>query len=420
MGGSVMVALSDTGHAALTRRVGKAQRRGKAMGLLLVAPLLALLLVTFVFPIGLMLYRSVDNPVIPAALPETVAALRAWQPPGLPDEATYAGLASDLRQAQQAGKAGKLGGRLNYELPGASTAISQMVRKLNDPEVAVPPYRELFIATNQLWGEERIWARIKQLSGPLTASNYLTALDLDRDTAGAIVARPATQAVYVELFLRTLWVSAFVTAVCALLAYPIAYQIARQPPQLANVLLFLVLLPFWTSALVRTTAWIILLQRQGLINDVLVWLGVLEDTQRILMVYNMTGTLIAMVHVLLPFMVLPIYSVMKSISPDYVQAARSLGGSPMNAWRRVYFPLTLPGLGAGGLLVFISAIGYYITPALVGGRDGRLISNFIAYHMQESLNWGLAAALGTVLLAAVLLLYFIYDRLIGLNNLRLG
>lgn len=416
-----MATLTGTaGSPNLARRVRIAQRRGKAVGLLLIAPLLALLLVTFVLPIGMMLFRSIDNPVVPAALPETVVALRDWHPPGLPDEAVYAGLARDLQLARQAGLAGKLGGRLNYELPGASTAVSQMVRKLTAAESVAPPYRDLFIATNRLWGDEAIWARIKQLSGRLTAGNYLNALDLDRDTQGRIVARPPSQSVYVALFLRTLWVSAFVTAACALLAYPIAYQIAQQPPRLANILLFFVLLPFWTSALVRTTAWIILLQRQGLINDLLVWLGVLDDGQRILMVYNMTGTLIAMVHVLLPFMVLPLYSVMKSISPEYVQAARSLGGTPANAWRRIYFPLTLPGLGAGSILVFISAIGYYITPALVGGRDGRLISNFIAYHMQESLNWGLAAALGTLLLAAVMVLYFLYDRVVGLTNLRLG
>lgn len=397
-----------------------AQRREKAAGLILIAPLIVLMLVTFVFPIGLMLYRSIDNPVIADTLPRTIRALQDWQATALPDEAAYEALAEDLREASEAGLVGRLETRLNFELPGAKTAISQAARRLRSSEGPTGSYKEFLIAAKDTWGDVAIWSTIKQLSPRLTDSYYLTALDLERDVSGNIVSKPEHQAAYVSLFMRTIWISAFVTIACVLLAYPIAYQIANQPTSTANILLFLVLLPFWTSALVRTTAWIIILQRQGIVNDVLVWTGLLANEDRVQLIYNMTGTLIAMIHVLLPFMVLPIYSVMKSISPEYVQAAQSLGGSPLNAWRRVYFPQTLPGLGAGCILVFVSAIGYYITPALVGGRNGRLISNFIAFHMQESLNWGLAAALGGLLLAGVLGLYFLYDRVFGLNRLRLG
>ena len=158
--------------------------------------------------------------------------------------------------------------------------------------------------------------------------------------------------------------------------------------------MIMVLLPFWTSRLVRTTSWIVLLQTEGVLNDIAVWVGVISDDNRLQMIYNMTGTVVAMVHILLPFMVLPLFSVMKTISPSYVRAAKSLGATPSRAFWTVYFPQTVPGIGAGSLLVFILSIGYYITPALVGGRTGQLISNFIAYHMQSSLNWGLAAALG--------------------------
>ena len=164
----------------------------------------------------------------------------------------------------------------------------------------------------------------------------------------------------------------------------------------------------------------VLLQTQGVINDLLVGLGVIDDQQRLAMVYNMTGTLIAMTHVLLPFMVLSLYSVMRTITPQYLRAAASLGAGPVQAFWRVYWPLSLPGVGAGALLVFIVALGYYITPALVGGRSGQLISNLIAYHMQESLNWGLAAALGAILLLCVLMFYVVYDRVVGINRLRLG
>ena len=184
--------------------------------------------------------------------------------------------------------------------------------------------------------------------------------------------------------------------------------------------MILVLLPFWTSLLVRTSAWIALLQQEGVINDLLVWIGVVADDARLQTIHNQIGTVVAMTHILLPFMVLPLYSVMKTIPPSYMRAALSLGANPVMAFFRVYFPQTVPGIGAGGILVFIIAIGYYITPALVGGTKGTLISNFIAYHISTSLNWGLAAALGIILLGLVLALYLLYDKIVGIDNMKLG
>ena len=211
-----------------------------------------------------------------------------------------------------------------------------------------------------------------------------------------------------------------VTLLCLAIGYPIAHLIATSPPKRGNLLLLMVLVPFWTSLLVRTTAWIVLLQRQGVINSLLVSMGITPDSERLELIYNMTGTFTAMTHVLLPFMVLPLYSVMRSIPPTHMAAAASLGANPVQGFLRVYLPQTLPGIGAGGLLVFILAIGYYITPALVGGRSGQLISNMIAYHVQTSLNWGLAAALSSILLVAVIGLYLIYNRLVGIDRMRLG
>ena len=219
---------------------------------------------------------------------------------------------------------------------------------------------------------------------------------------------------------RTFVVSLGITALCLLLGYPVAYLIAHAPPRRAGLLLALVLVPFWTSLLVRTTSWIVLLQSRGVVNDLLVALGLLGDDGRLAMIYNMTGTAVAMTHVLLPFMVLPLYSVMRTIPPQQMRAAESLGASFPLAFRRVYWPQSLAGVGAGSLLVFILAIGYYITPALVGGQSGQLISNFIAYHMQTSLNWGLAGALGGILLACVVGLYLLYDRVVGVERMRLG
>jgi putative spermidine/putrescine transport system permease protein len=204
------------------------------------------------------------------------------------------------------------------------------------------------------------------------------------------------------------------------LAYPISYLLATLPLRYSNLLMIFVLLPFWTSLLVRTTAWIVMLQSQGVLNDLFVFFGLVSDDNRLQLIYNLTGTIIAMTHILLPFMVLPIYSVMKTISPSYMRAALSLGANPTVAFIRVYVPQTQSGIGAGSILVFILSIGYYITPALVGGTDGTLISNQIAYHMQSSLNWGLAAALGALLLFSVLVLYLIYNKIVGVDNMRLG
>jgi putative spermidine/putrescine transport system permease protein len=205
-----------------------------------------------------------------------------------------------------------------------------------------------------------------------------------------------------------------------LLAFPVSHLLANLPLRYSNLLMILVLLPFWTSLLVRTTSWITLLQSQGVLNDLLVAVGLIGDDGRIQLMYNQFGTIIAMTHILLPFMILPLYSVMKTIPPSYMRAARSLGATPFTAFVKVYFPLTIPGIGAGTLLVFILAIGYYITPALVGGSSGELISNQIAFHMQSSLNWSLAAALGAILLFGVILLYWLYARLIGIDNMKFG
>jgi putative spermidine/putrescine transport system permease protein len=254
----------------------------------------------------------------------------------------------------------------------------------------------------------------------ITPAFYVAALDLKYDAEGNVIRADELYQIYLNNFIKTLGVSALITLICVILAYPVAYLLSVLPLRQSNLLMIMVLLPFWTSLLVRTTAWIAILQTEGVINDMLVFLGFISDDGRIQMIYNQTGTIIAMVHILLPFMILPLYSVMKTIPPSYMRAALSMGAKPMYAYRKVYLPQTLPGLAAGTLLVFILAIGYYITPALVGGEDGLLISNLIAYHIQKSLNWSLGAALGTILLVVVLLLYWLYNRLIGIDKLRFG
>ena len=279
--------------------------------------------------------------------------------------------------------------------------------------------RDQFIDMDDGWSDIRIWGRIQSFAPAYTEGYFLSSVDLQKTPEGVRV-RPENERIYITLFLRTLFMSLAITGACLLLGYPVAWLLATLPLRTSNILLILVLLPFWTSLLVRTSAWKVLLQQQGVINDLLVSMGFVADDARLIMINNQFGTIVAMTHILLPFMILPLYSVMKTIPPSYVRAAKSLGATDWTAFWRVYFPLSVPGIGAGCILVFILAIGYYITPELVGGRTGTFISNRIAYHISTSLNWGLAAALGTLLLAAVLMLYWIYDRVVGIDNVKLG
>ena len=286
---------------------------------------------------------------------------------------------------------------------------------------AIPPvdFPAAFAGSDKAWATPEPWAVIRLFSGRYTSGYFLNAIDLGKTPQG-IAPRPDDERVYIMLFQRTMALSLAITALCILLGYPVAWLLANLPARQANLLMILVLLPFWTSLLVRTSAWKVLLQQQGVINDILVWVGLVADDNRLILINNPTGTIIAMTHILLPFMILPLYSVMKTIPPSYLRAAKSLGANDWTAFWRVYFPQSVPGIGAGSILVFILAIGYYITPELVGGAKGVFISNRIAYHIGTSLNWGLAAALGTILLAVVLLLYWVYDRIVGIDNVKLG
>jgi putative spermidine/putrescine transport system permease protein len=329
----------------------------------------------------------------------------------------FSALVTDIKTARKDKTIGRIATRVNQELPGTRSLFTSSARKIKK---VAPPYAESMVKMNKKWGRLDVWQTMKLTSQSLTPGFYATALDGKYTVDQGFISQVENRQIYVKLFWRTLLISGSVMLLCLLLGYPVAYLLATLPLRYSNLLMIMVLLPFWTSLLVRTTAWIAILQSQGVVNDLLVWIGITGDESRFSLIYNMTGTIVAMTHILLPFMILPLYSVMKTIPPSYMRAARSLGATPTRAFIKIYMPQTIPGVGAGGLLVFILAIGYYITPALVGGQDGQLISNMIAYHMQKSLNWSLAAALGGILLAGVLLLYWAYDRIIGIDNMKLG
>jgi putative spermidine/putrescine transport system permease protein len=499
----------------LKRSLARALRRQKIRALVLVAPLLIFVLLTFLAPIGDMLFRSVENKIVKDTLPETVVALASWDANSgeTPPEAVFEALYIDLFLAQEQKLHTRLGTRLNYE----KTGLSSMFRKsgrgvkkfdtdvyadafidadaaLKDPaswvamminsgnRAALPftartwdrwsafvisegddPADEkiqdfLFTAlyidlskgadlagttalvqasaavagtvepvnlakefadVDEDWQDPASWRVIQTYSPKYTSGYFLNSVDMQKGVDGP-EARPENQQIYMMLFGRTLYMSLVIMTSCILLGYPVAWLLANLPARQANLMMILVLLPFWTSLLVRTSAWKVMLQQQGVINDTLVWLGLVDNANRLIMMNNQTGTIIAMTHILLPFMILPLYSVMQTIPATYLRAAKSLGATNWTAFWRVYFPQSVPGIGAGSILVFILAIGYYITPEIVGGTNGTFISNRIAYHISSSLNWGLAAALGAILLVVVLALYWVYDKIVGIDNVKLG
>lgn len=395
----------------------RADRRARRNALLLVAPLFLFLLLTYTGPILQMMVRSVLNPEVSAYLPETSAAIGAWDGEGLPDEAVFAAMARDLAAGQR-DTIGRVAARLNAELPGLRSTMMGAMRAAAEWQA---PYKDALLADDDDWGETRLWRLIQRETRTITPAYYLRAVDYGYNLDGEIEARPENMRVYRAIFWQTAWMSVLITTLTILLGYPVAHLLATLPPRRANLLMILVLLPFWTSLLVRTSAWIVLLQQQGVLNDLLVFSGIIDNGGRVRMIYNRIGTIVAMTHILLPFMILPLYAVMKTIPPSLTRAARSMGATPLRAHLTVYLPLTVPGLAAGMLLVFILAIGYYITPALVGGDSGVFISNLIADRMTGSLsNLRLALALSTLLLVAVLVFYWLFNKLVGVERLKFG
>tara|TARA_R110002167_G_scaffold98718_7_gene259386 strand:+ start:4472 stop:5761 length:1290 start_codon:yes stop_codon:yes gene_type:complete len=398
----------------------KILRRRKALASAFVIPLMLFILIAFVAPIATMLYRSVYHPTVAQLIPTTLEALDRWDESGdsLPDDSVLNLFAVELQQLAKERESGKLAEEINRSLPGSSSLIKSTARTIKnlDPELLASEGGQRLIALKPQWQQLDIWRVIKKAGPKFTDRYYLTALDLERNPAGEIEQR--STAIYIKLSLKSLWIAILITGLTALIGFPLSYYLATASPKVANSLLVFVLLPFWTSLLVRTTAWIALLQTNGVVNSFLQSIHVISEP--IEMLYTQFATVIAMTHILLPFMILPLYSVMKGIDPSYLRAALSLGARPLPAFIRIYLPMTIPGLSAGALLVFIISIGYYITPALVGGTEGQMISNIIAFHMQSSNNWELAAALGSLLLALITFLYWIYDRLVGISNLKLG
>ena len=386
---------------------------------LLLSPSVALLIVGLLIPIVIFLLRSVDNAEIHNALPRTIVSLKQWDGAGLPPAAAYDALGADFAAASASATSvktlGELGRRLNFLIPGSRSLVSKTSNLYDAKEGDA---RSQLLKIDRRWGNTEIWSVLKQESGRYTGSNYLASLDLKRDVTGEIVRVDKENRIFVPVFVRTFLISFIVAVLCLILGYPAAHLIATSSPRWTPVWFGLLLLPFWTSTLVRTTAWVVLLQSEGLINRTLRYIGLIDHPLDLFA--NRFAVLVAMTYVLLPYMILPLYGVMKSIPPELMRAAGNLGANPFRAFFRVYLPQTYAGMSAGFLLVFILSLGYYVTPALVGGPSDQLISYFIALYTNETMNWGLASALGCVLLLCAAALYAVFHLLSNQKTRRVA
>ena len=407
--------------AALRRSLVRAERRRQWRAFGLTLPLLAFLLLTFLVPIAALLKRAVENPEVARALPRTVVVLQDWKHADVPQPEAFAALVADLGALSDSADAGALARRLNSEKPGARSLVMGTYRALplEGTGAATPAaqVKDKLLALDPRWGEVAYWDAIAKNGSRWTPDYLLTAVDLRRDIHGAVERVDPDQRVFGGILLRTFGISALVTLWCLALGYPLAYWLSTLPKRQANVLMIVVLVPFWTSILVRVAAWIVLLQSEGLVNHALQGLHLVDHPLELL--FNRTGVVISMTHILLPFMILPLYSVMAGVPPSYLRAAVSLGSTPLGAFLRVYVPQTYAGIGAGALLVFILSIGYYVTPALLGGPSDQMLSYYVAQYTNVTVNWGMACALGALLLAATLVLYAVYRR-VTKTELSLG
>ena len=395
----------------------KAEKRNKIRAFLLVAPLLVFILVTFLIPIGDMLLRSVDDSYINTVFPKTFKEYKNWDRQDLPSEELYKTMFFEVKESE--GFAiGKASTRMNYAKSGWKSLLKKSKRKFKKIEEG--PYKEQMIAIDKKWADMEYWKALGVMVDATTAGYYLNAVDLKYNVDKEVVWQKENRRIYNHTWVKTFKVSILVMVFCLMLGYPIAYLLSTLPLKYSNLLMICVLLPFWTSLLVRTVAWMVMLQQKGVFNNLLVMANIISDENRFKLMYNETATIIVMTQILLPFMVLPLYSVMRTISPNYMRAALNLGASPLHAFWKIYMPNSVPGVSAGCMLVFILAIGYYITPELVGGKDGQMIGNWIAYHLKTTLNWGLCAALGAILLGVMTVLYWVYNKLVGIENIKLG
>lgn len=373
-------------------------QRPAVFGLLLAAPLVLVVVLFLVLPLARFVMLSVDNTDVASMLSQTAQALQHQPGTELPSDEAFAALARDLGRDQDS--VAKLAARLNFFQGGMNSLIRKTAAQLG----RIEPTQSGFVAFDKHWGDPNTWRAIRLATRPVIGEYYLNALDLrtsDPTAAFSVEAKPESQRIFLRLWLRTIAVALFVVSVCTVIGYPIAYYLSKARGLAFLGTMGLVLLPFWTPLLARIASWIVLLESNGVINSLLVGSGLIDTQGRPQLLNNLFATVLVMSYVLLPYAVLPTYAVMNRVQPTLFSAALTLGASPLRAFFTVYLPQTLPGVFAGGILIFVLSFGFYLTPELVGGPSGSLIGNQIAYNFSKSLNWGLAGALSTMLLLVI-------------------
>ncbi len=397
------MALAEIGSIS-TRLLGN---RKNAQLTLLVLPVVLFILIAFVVPVARFLVLSVDNSDMARNLPQTFEAIADWQPSsGVPDEPVFAALVSDLAKARDNGQDGILAQLINQRQVGSRFLVIKTANDASSGKFDARPVRDLVLAAHPAWDDIGLWSAIQRSAGSVTDYYLLGSLDLNRNQAGDIVPVAPDRRIFLSTLWRTIWISFSVTVICAVLAVPLAQAIVSAPPTWSRMLFALILFPLWTSLLIRTVIWIIVLQKSGPVNAALQFSGIIDAP--LSLIYTRFSLYIAMVQVLLPMMVLSVVSVMRRVPPIYMRAARSLGAPWWTAWRRIYLPMILPGILAGSAIVFVFALGYYITPLLVGGPGDQMISSSIAFYTNTTLNWGLAAALSLQLLLVLGISAFLF------------
>ncbi|WP_082583189.1 ABC transporter permease [Mesorhizobium sp. Root695] len=373
-------------------------KRSSAIGLCLIAPLVLLVMLFLVLPLLRFALLSVDNTNVADALSRTAQAIRDHPAGPVPDDAAFAAFGQDLAHDPEG--VAKLAARLNFFEGGMNSLVRKTAAQLGKIE----PDRAGFVAFDKHWGDPKTWRAISLATHSVIPEYYLNALDMrtsDPSAAFSVEAKPEGQRIYLRLWSRTIFVALFVVSVCTLVGYPIAYYLSKARGLVFTCAMGLVLLPFWTPLLARIASWEVLLESNGVINSILVSSGLVDAASRPQLLNNLFATVLVMSYVLLPYAILPTYAVMSRVQPSLFSAALTLGASPLRAFFSVYLPQTLPGVLAGGILIFVLSFGFYLTPELVGGPSGSLIGNLIAYNFSQSLNWGLAGALSTMLLLVI-------------------
>lgn len=384
---------------------------------LLVAPLIFFLAVFFIAPIASIVQKAVHTPEVAAGFPELAAYLKECSEPVSMCEHRHNALMADLTNRENRAALAVAARRLNYAMSGFRSLVLDTARTLRRTEHAQEaPSQQLLTSIDERWADDAYWSSLEKSLRPYSPNMLLASLDLRIAENNQLQSVPSDQRIYLNIIKRTVLIAGSVTLVVIVLGYAFAAATQLVKSRMLRVLcLFAIMVPFWTSLLVRTSSWIVILQKEGILNSLLLSSNIISAPMEL--IFNRFGVFVVMVHVLLPFAMLPIYSVMNGVSPTYLKAAASLGANPIQQFFKVYLPLTMPGVVAGGTITFIVALGYYITPALVGGPSDQMLGYYIAYYTNVELNIGMSAALALILLLSVLVLLAVFVRLIGVRGM---